>query len=73
MNLDDLIERIADRVVDRLKPAPKPKPARPAPPPRELIELEKIQRHFEFLREHGGIVAEGRYDRATEQIDWRRR
>jgi hypothetical protein len=42
MNLDDLIERIADRIAERLKPAPKrKKPARPSPAPRELTELEQ--------------------------------
>jgi hypothetical protein len=41
------------RMLVNPRPKPKPKPApRPAAPVRELTELEKIQRHFEFLREH---------------------
>jgi len=60
MNIDALVDRLAAAVVERLKPAPKEKPPRPAAdtrdpwisPARELTELEKIQRHFEFLREH---------------------
>ena len=57
MNFDDLIERIADRIVDRLRPAPpaaKPKPA--APPRRELTPLEQVQKDFAFLEEQGGVM-----------------
>lgn len=52
-DLDAIIERIAERVAERLKPAPKPKPTRPAAAPRrEPTELERVQRHFAFLREY---------------------
>jgi hypothetical protein len=70
MNLDALIERIADRVAERLKPTPKPKPQPRPAAARVETELERIQRNFAFLREHGGIIAEGRYDPETGQIDW---
>jgi hypothetical protein len=52
----DIVERIAQRAVELLqtKSKPKPKPARLAPaPPRELSDLEKVQREVAFQRKHG--------------------
>jgi len=72
------LERVVARVVDgiavlRKSQKPKPKAAAPAAPPRELTELEQVQRDFEFLREHGGVRAEGRYDHVMGQFQWRYR
>lgn len=73
MNIEALIDRIAERVAERLKPTPKPKPKpRPAAAaPHVETDLERVQRDFERLREYGGVIAEGRIDRATGEIRWR--
>lgn len=83
--MNGLIELLAaligklDALVVALKapaPAPPPKPAArtrswlDGPPPPKT-ELERIQRHFAFLREHGGIVAEARRNQWGE-FEWRR-
>jgi len=67
-----MVERIAVLRKSQ-KPKPKPKAAAPAAAPRELTELEQVQRDFEFLREHGGVRAEGRYDHVMGQFQWRYR
>lgn len=74
--MDKASRKLLDRAIVSLRELlkreqPKPKQAKPpAMPARELTELEKIQRHFEFLREHGGILAEGRVNE-WGQVDWR--
>ena len=50
---NNIVERIAQRVVELLqKPKPEPKPAWPAPP-QELTDLEILQREVAFQRKHG--------------------
>ena len=75
MKVKSLIDQIVQGVLAGLKPepkpAPKPKPA--AAPARDLSDLEKVQRDFEFQRAFGGIQAEGRYDSHTGEMRWRSR
>jgi hypothetical protein len=71
--LRKLIADLARMVAASLpKPKAKPKPRPAAAPASVATELERVLRDFEFLREHGGVIAEGRLDRATGDIHWRR-
>ena len=74
--VNERLERVAARIVERiaaLRKSQKPKPKPKAAAPRELTDLEQVQRDFEFLREHGGVRAEGRYDHVMGQFQWRYR
>ena len=63
-----VMRTLAGLITSEPKKPAKPKPAPAAP--RELTELERVQRDFAFQREHGGILAEGRINE-WGQVDWR--
>jgi hypothetical protein len=58
----------SDKEPEKKKPV---KPMAPPPPPQEPTELQRVQRHFEFLREHGGILAEGRVHPYSGEFEWK--
>ena len=68
--LDRAITSLRELLTREEKPKPKPKPKPAAAPTRELSELERVQRDFAFLREHGGILAEGKVNQ-WGGVDWR--
>jgi hypothetical protein len=72
MDVMDEIEGLLLRLVELLgvgKPR-KRKPKRQSAPPRELTELERVQAHFAFLRDHAHVAAECRLNSVTDRIEW---